>query len=1548
MQKQQVINENKNNFLNANSLREKKKEKLNSINKKFLQVNFETIYILLKLKVNSYEMCIFQLIFSFLFLIISNLYDQSELLIKNYDLSSNSRILYLLNSIKYINVNYLMQLSEFGFSVISIGTIFYILSVNFLYWVCIFVRIINKKIKQRKYFYGKLFCNLIHYYTFVLFRPFCQILFTIVLCSKSVMSNMDIKCSQEDILYVSLFLLSCFCLILILINQWWICVYFVNNKQQKKDVMCIGKDPYFVFKYIFFQFLTVLTNTINISDYEFMIFDLCFKLIFSSVLYYSLCFRLSRFCFANQNVQQLFNIGFSIVLSQYYAFATDELARVLNVFPQKDEYILEWIFFYFFLFNFINSKFRFYFIEKKVLNPLIQNLSRNQLLLKICFLQTLVKENLDVLTDAFFKGIIHNHLQGNCLHDNQSEVCFCQLQQLYIAKNKKSCGIDKAFKKSNTIFFTKFLIKSWFEINLQKNQNKNFDLYLDYAELIFFKFQNIQFCLKILVLLQNKFLFPRSQFRFFILYQQILKYNRKKNKESYKSNLEIESVVQVEQSMEYIQFKIRSTVLNNIQFWQYLERANINYNEINQIIEFTFYQLLELKQKWVEIRKYLRFRKKWIFYFAWYYFYILNKKLKIYMLEKFQGTKINENDIFSEEIQNDLQDDIQSIGSNLKFEEVENVNIKNSIVAFDKNSLIINIDQDYKGNIKKVNRTSINIIGYSQKELEGKVNILQLMPRIFAEYHYQQMQVFTITGKTKSLYSQKKIFCLNKLGYIFPVWKFVKQYVTLNCKCDYITMIRPVNSYTGRQLNYIILNENWEIDSMSQIFYEILGINPLQYQNPDNKICLNLLILAPKLIQFTKFQKLQTKSDDKIFAANDVNREQQQSNPIFNKRRNNLASQVNKIDTQKGFSKEQVLDQSIKKQFDDKLQVIEEIQQEVDNNSTIFLSPQLQLKDTNFNQGKSSLLANKSENTENYKQIDNTIQNQSFGLLINQNKNGLNAFKKGIQNNNKAKQLQYVMSQSIGNHDENNFNENNKNNEQKIFSYDNEENVSFKIIKSQHINNISKEYYNLISKLNKSINDDNFFYKNIQILNSQYEISIYNIIKQLFTKYQKQQNNILYLCQCKIKLKKIVQKQILFFQNFNYQKITKDKDSKHQNYFSQISCKKENDEQNIKSMRSLDNEEPIYNQKKQKYSGYQIKQYKEKDQEEYENNSDQKLKEFQNDFRSKQGAKNFNLHQTNNIYIKEDNHKPNKQIQSIKIMKIFLRSFIFFIISLNFFVFFYIPHKEFPTLKKNSQKIFVIQEFILNLIIINNNIIDLANLNEKFYEKSLNNNKFYNNVTYFNLKYQRFKSLVNYFQTIKQTIDFKEIIYSNKLNQYQNIVYQVQGNNLSENQNTIDNYDLLNKFINLMYNLSIQNEKVIKYSKYEVKFMRENTFPHIYGMFESIQNNIISQLNSTANYLYNFLIITIIFQTCVILVSFVFLYSNIIRIFNTFQSIIDVFPKINQIDLKKIQNYNMNIIYNFDYILQKDSLICGLEINQNEQKQQQQQKLNASQCNKTL
>ena len=70
---------------------------------------------------------------------------------------------------------------------------------------------------------------------------------------------------------------------------------------------------------------------------------------------------------------------------------------------------------------------------------------------------------------------------------------------------------------------------------------------------------------------------------------------------------------------------------------------------------------------------------------------------------------------------------------------------------------------------------------------------------------------------------------MNKQGYVFSAWKFVKQYVTISSKCEYVAMFRPISPPAGTKIYYIIMNEEWEVDSMSEALYEGLEISAMAY-----------------------------------------------------------------------------------------------------------------------------------------------------------------------------------------------------------------------------------------------------------------------------------------------------------------------------------------------------------------------------------------------------------------------------------------------------------------------------------------------------------------------------------------------------------------------------------------------------------------------------------------------------------------------------------------------------------------------------------------------
>lgn len=97
---------------------------------------------------------------------------------------------------------------------------------------------------------------------------------------------------------------------------------------------------------------------------------------------------------------------------------------------------------------------------------------------------------------------------------------------------------------------------------------------------------------------------------------------------------------------------------------------------------------------------------------------------------------------------------------------------------------------------------------------------------------------------------------------------------------------------------------------------------------------------------------------------------------------------------------------------------------------------------------------------------------------------------------------------------------------------------------------------------------------------------------------------------------------------------------------------------------------------------------------------------FHKDFANRQGAKNINLSQTENIYIKEDNHKPNKEIKTIQNLRAFVRLFFLTLVVINGFTFFYGPYFKFPTLQDESQRVFQTKNILLQTLNAYNVILD--------------------------------------------------------------------------------------------------------------------------------------------------------------------------------------------------------------------------------------------------
>jgi PAS domain-containing protein len=66
-----------------------------------------------------------------------------------------------------------------------------------------------------------------------------------------------------------------------------------------------------------------------------------------------------------------------------------------------------------------------------------------------------------------------------------------------------------------------------------------------------------------------------------------------------------------------------------------------------------------------------------------------------------------------------MDDDVASVHSNLKADEMERIQIKKVELAFDKRSVVFRVNHEIKGKIIQVNRAVYHAFGYTALELSG-------------------------------------------------------------------------------------------------------------------------------------------------------------------------------------------------------------------------------------------------------------------------------------------------------------------------------------------------------------------------------------------------------------------------------------------------------------------------------------------------------------------------------------------------------------------------------------------------------------------------------------------------------------------------------------------------------------------------------------------------------------------------------------------------------------------------------------------------------------
>ncbi|EGR29365.1 hypothetical protein IMG5_156920 [Ichthyophthirius multifiliis] len=1585
-------------------------------NEKQLSIlNFTVALDLLMLKKSSIEQAYLMILVCFFVLNISSLHKYNDFLISQYNLKQTN-LNELINIVKYLDILYLLSMSSTSYLIVLIFSVFYFLMLFLLFLICFLKKYINTQIKPRKYFFGRWFVILGQLFNWILFMPLIITQMSYLFCLEDIFSQIKIICSSSSVY----FYISIIGLFFGILDMWYLGIFFFNSgNQSKKDALACDYSINLL-KFDFCRFIISIFVCFKFQSYSYSIFYIFLNNLISGYLVYLFLFADGLFTFKNKQIKDFFQIQIIIyfanqisqlfdqttrqIIKKLFYFIYQCIKRALKIYNLDSEKILYYLIFNIFILVILFKKLQKYQIIKHLKEIQIYPNTFNDIRKKIyLFSQFMNNQQEAIYSDAYFKGMIFSHLNSDCNFNQQQYQCYCKCKNIYDSKKNKLVNCDKYLQNINRNVLCKFFIKNWIESYINKNY-KDYQVYIDYAEFQYFKFNNYNLALQYLTISENSFLYLIDQFRIFRLRHFILKQNKKRNKKAYKSKLEIEKVIPIEIKIDEIKERIKYIISLNITFWQTLQKSKINLQECNKIALSVQIQIKELKKLWININNYLDYRKKWKFYFAWYILYILNKKVKISLIEKFSGiNNVNETDIFSEEIQNyQVEDEIDQA------ENTEQINIKKIAMTFDKKSCVFIVNSDSKGKILQINKSVTQIFGYNKFEIENQYNITSLMPFTYSSVHPKLINQFYQTGKSKAMYSQRRIFCQNKQGQLFAAWKFIKQYVTLQGQSQFIALIRPITFFNGRIINFIIFNEDWEIESMSKELFDLFGDSEnkiLKVNNNQNQegIILNLFLVIPKLLQFSRFYEFLTEDDLVTFGL----KKKEQFTGIANiiqrpkkisLKNNDLKINSNNIffDKIKAIAKKKSNQIQMKKQ--QQLSLLTNInnneeQQNLSNQNII----QKHLNQSNsfainnninyMDESNANLIQESKEETFNTPQISLNQQSQrlyknQFSLTNEQNN----------ENNSKLDQSYQISEDTDFEQDDLQFNgqidlrlekqeclrfiakipvdgisfmqsyyrmiQNRIMNDKKRNQFDSGNCLETNLSRPQTFNKkqtIKKDENQTQNELNSS-KITQYMENNQQtdvFSNNQRDKILYSIIKDIYLLHIKRTKQKSIKITCVTEFKKIGNARIGIMKISNLEQIKtglylnnlkqdKSPSPEFQKPKIKISFLENlNNSFVLNFTNKLDNRQSLNNEtlkiSKSNGLGYQLNSDNQK-------NIQKDSQIFQNDFNNKKGVRNYSFNAQENIYVKEDNNKPKKQINTITSIKLFIRLFFIAFIFFNLFIFFLIPFENYTIfqdqasrciqLKQLNVQILEGYDYILDQIMINSNIYNNQNIQGSIFQ---NTNQFQEN------NFQNFIDLESYYSELNLNLDIKKSIFDPNIIEYNSISKYILKTKriiqFDQKQFKLDNFDIFEQNIYYIQMLSKkakekklnelnENSNELIFSRFfilkKITYINQNKQKRNYIVQKLINNldiaedNIINFFIENVDNVQYILYLFLIIESITILLSFLVLVKLIFIVCNSFQSILESFIYIKQKDIKIILDYNYYIQEQFNYVTQKD------------------------------
>ncbi|CAD8078717.1 unnamed protein product [Paramecium primaurelia] len=638
----------------------------------------------------------------------------------------------------------------------------------------------------------------------------------------------------EQIQNLAFIILDCIAILLQLLFLIILILFLHYDHSQKKNFLKINSPKTLLFYIITIYFSSCLELFINSSSKLSIAFPIVLAFLFL-ILFTQMHQDLPVFS------NKYLNNYFQIIISIQFALALNLLiSYFINLF--EDRYCMQVLLTFILLIK-LNSKIRQYLILSSITNYSIT---------KMIDQRTIVYLKQDPQNIFLLRGIIHLH-QSLCVNIN----CFYRLKTIYkiSSKGNKKIYINRDAIYENIGRISTFFLKCTYENAQIKTQDQNIKILL--IELLCYKLKLYSESLIQIDKLNQDKLNLLQRINVINIRLIISRLIKQKNEQSYKSKLPFDQLLLCESYIKETVEIMMNIFGCQLQFWNYLLNEKIKLvdelsllNQISQLIK-KFQRLEKLILSLHYNHKVPIRNKQWFNYF-FFKLFILNKKLKLQELELLPDYQIN-----LEQILKDDQIDEKS-------SDEEPINYYQQKFLISGNTFVIQINQ--AGIIKNCTNNTFSILNYTRQALVNSSASI-LMPQMFKQNHSQYINHFQQTGQSFNLYKRKKAFCMHDSGHIVIVYKYLKYiYNYISNQIEYIAMFRQIQT----KQEYLLLNEDWEVDSCTQLLQDIIGIKSL-----------SLFILAPKTIVYSQYEKFLTKENKEFFSLNAPNLEKNLSRLFY-------------------------------------------------------------------------------------------------------------------------------------------------------------------------------------------------------------------------------------------------------------------------------------------------------------------------------------------------------------------------------------------------------------------------------------------------------------------------------------------------------------------------------------------------------------------------------------------------------------------------------------------------------------------------------------------